>query len=145
MSRHKTFGNRFKKIKEWIDVYKKTYGPDFKDVDINSESMIIFCGIMQAFCGYYTTKNLLDKEILREYLKLNGSKLKNKIAVIKINTKIFNDHHWHTDIYQSLLFRIKAFQTTYRDLMALRIPYLSPIKKITMITMNFYQSITEMN
>lgn len=86
-----------KKIKEWIDVYKKTYGPDFKDVDINSESMIIFCGIMQAFCGYYTTKNLLDKEILREYLKLNGSKLKNKIAVIKINAKIFNDHHWHTD------------------------------------------------
>lgn len=34
-----------KKIKEWIDVYKKTYGPDFKDVDNNSESMIIFCDI----------------------------------------------------------------------------------------------------
>lgn len=86
-----------KKIKEWINVYKKTYGPGFEDIDINSESMIIFCGIMQTFCGYYTTKNLLDKEALKEYLRLIDSRLQNKIGVIRVDTKIFDDHHWHTD------------------------------------------------
>lgn len=86
-----------KEIGEWINLYKETSGSSFEDIDILSESSIIFCGIMQGFCGYYTTKNLEDKEILREYLELNDSKLKNKIGIIKIDTKIFNSHHWHTN------------------------------------------------
>ncbi len=84
-------------IKEWIEIYKKTYGQGFNDWDINSESMIIFCGIMQGFCGYYTDKDLEDKDTLAEYLRRNESKLKNKIVIIKIDTCIFDDHHWHTD------------------------------------------------
>ena len=84
-------------IEEWIEVFKRTSGTDFRDEDIKSESMIIFCGIMQGFCGYYTTKNLEDKSTLQEYLKLNRDGMKNKIGIIKIDTKIFDDHQWHTE------------------------------------------------
>lgn len=90
-------GDDLKEISDWISVYKKTYGPDFNDIDIISESMIIFCGIMQGFCGYFTTKKLENKKILEKFLKLNDSKLKNKTGVIRIDTEIFKSHHWRTD------------------------------------------------
>ena len=47
-------------IKEWINVYKSTLGEGFRDEDIDSESMIIFCGIMHGFCGYFTIINLFE-------------------------------------------------------------------------------------
>lgn len=56
-------------IHEWIEVYKSTYGKGWHDEDIISESMIIFCGIMQGFCGYFTTIDLFDKKKLKSYLK----------------------------------------------------------------------------
>lgn len=83
-------------IEQWINVYKQTFGSGFQDIDIVSESMIIFCGIMQGFCGYYTTENLEYKEVLEEYLKKN--KLKDKTAVIKIDESVFEkNHHWRTN------------------------------------------------
>ena len=83
-------------IEEWIRVYKQTYGSGFQDVDIVSESMIIFCGIMQGFCGYYTTENLENKEVLKEYLK--NSNYKNKTSVIRIDESVFEkNHHWRTN------------------------------------------------
>lgn len=86
-------------IKEWIDIYKRTYGPDFKDIDIVSESMIIFCGIMQGYCGYFTTRNLDDENELTDYL--SKSKLKDKIAYIRIDDELFKkNRHWRTNDFK---------------------------------------------
>lgn len=81
-------------IKEWIDLYKSTFGDGFKDEDIVSESMIIFCGIMQGFCGYFTTINLFEKNNLRSFLEKN--KLKNKTSILRLDDSIFKYHHWRT-------------------------------------------------
>lgn len=81
-------------IKKWYSIYKKTYGNEFDDQDIKSESMIIFCGIMQGFCGYFTTVDLFDKLIRDNYL--SKCKLKNKIAVIRIDEKVFDHLHWRS-------------------------------------------------
>jgi hypothetical protein len=81
-------------IKEWIEIYKKTYGESLKDSDINSESMIIFCGIMQGFCGYFTTEDLSDEVTKNEYL--SKSQLKDKIAIIRIDEEVFNHLHWRS-------------------------------------------------
>lgn len=83
-----------KEIKEWIEVYKTTYGKEWRDQDIVSESMIIFCGIMQGFCGYFTTIDLFDYIKLKLYL--TKSKLKNKIGVLRLDDSIFEHHHWRT-------------------------------------------------
>lgn len=78
----------------WIKIYKKTYCQGFNDYDINSESMIIFCGIMQGFCGYFTTENLRDESIRADYL--SKCDLKNKIAVIEIDEKVFDHSSWRS-------------------------------------------------
>lgn len=83
-----------KEITEWINTYKATYGDDFKDQDIISESMIIFCGIMQGYCGYFTTIDLFDKEELTSYLTKN--KLKDKEYVLKLDESVFVNNHWRT-------------------------------------------------
>ena len=82
-------------IKEWIDVFKSTYGKGWSDEHIVSESMIIFCGIMQGFCGYFTTIDLTDSNNLESYLQKN--ELKDKIGVLKLDDSIFEHHHWRTD------------------------------------------------
>ncbi|MGE4572127.1 MAG: hypothetical protein AB7E09_05215 [Candidatus Izemoplasmatales bacterium] len=79
-------------IQEWIKIYKKTYGDSFRDVDIHSESMIIFCGIMQGFCGYFTSEDLSDEVTKKEYL--SKSHLKDKIAIIKIDETVFDHLQW---------------------------------------------------
>ncbi len=81
-------------IKKWCEIYKTTYGKGFNDWDINSESMIIFCGIMQAFCGYFTTENLFDESIRNSYMS-KGS-FKNKKAVIRIDEKSLAHLHWRS-------------------------------------------------
>jgi hypothetical protein len=83
-----------KDIKEWVEIYKNTYGDGFNDCDIDSESMIIFCGIMQAFCGYFTTEDLSDAVTKKEYL--SNSHLKDKIAIIRIDENVFNHLHWRS-------------------------------------------------
>jgi len=82
-------------IKEWNKAYKDTYGKGFETKDINSESMILFCGIVQSYCGYFTNIDLWNKRLLKKYLKRNS--LSEKIGVIKLNLGIFDNNHWHTD------------------------------------------------
>ena len=81
-------------ISKWINIYKTTYGDDFEDQDIISESMIIFCGIMQGYCGYFTTVDLFDKEQLTSYLSKN--KLKEKKYVLKLDESVFENNHWRS-------------------------------------------------
>ena len=82
-------------IKEWNKVYEETYGRGFRNEDINSESMILFCGIIQSYCGYFTTINLWNKRLLKKYLK--RSNLSEKIGVIKLDLSLFDNNHWHAD------------------------------------------------
>ena len=82
-------------IREWITTYKATYGKGFRDVDIISESKIIFCGIMQGFCGYFTTKNLFNERIFLKYR--NIIKTSNKVGVIRIDSSLFQTIHWRTE------------------------------------------------
>ena len=82
-------------IAKWINIYKTTYGDAFKSQDIISESMIIFCGIMQGYCGYFTTVDLFDKEQLTPYLIKN--KLRDKEYVLKLDESVFENNHWRTD------------------------------------------------
>lgn len=85
-----------KEIKEWIEAYKSTYGRGWSDEHIISESMIIFCGIMQGFCGYFTTIDLSDSKNLKSYLQ--KSKFKNKIGIIRLDDSVFEQHHhWRTN------------------------------------------------
>lgn len=86
-------------IKEWIEAYSTTYGKGWSDEHINSESMIIFCGIMQGFCGYFTTIDLLDSNKLNSYC--SKSRLKGKEAVLRLDDTIFEYyHHWRTSDLQ---------------------------------------------
>ena len=82
-------------IADWIKIYKATYGREFQDKDIISESMIIFCGIMQGYCGYFTTVDLFDKEQLTSYLSKN--KLREKKYVLKLDESVFENNHWRTN------------------------------------------------
>lgn len=82
-------------IKEWNYIYKETYGKDFEDQDILSESMIMFCGIIQAYCGYFTNTNLFNRRNLKSYLKHNC--LKEKIGVIRLDFSHFISARWKTD------------------------------------------------
>ncbi len=81
-------------IEEWCKTYKNTYGPGFNDCDIHSESMIIFCGIIQGFCGYFTKSDLSIKEIRDEFI--NKCNLKGKVAIIRINENVFSHKHWRS-------------------------------------------------
>ncbi len=81
-------------IREWINAYSSTYGKEWSDEHIISESMIMFCNIMQGFCGYFTTIDLCDSKELNMYLKKNG--LKDKVGVLKLDDSIFVSHHWRT-------------------------------------------------
>lgn len=100
-------------IKQWYNVYKKTYGNKFNDWDIKSESMIIFCGIMQGFCGCFTTANLFDKSIRDNYL--SKCKLKNKIAVIKINENVFEHLHWRSKKVEGEYVRFDGYPNDCND------------------------------
>lgn len=82
-------------IKDWNRIYKETYGKDFDDHDILSESMIMFCGIIQAYCGYFTNTNLFNKRCLKSYLKHNC--LKDKIGVIRLDFSKLACTRWKTD------------------------------------------------
>ena len=82
-------------ITQWFNVYKSTYGTDVKDEDIISESMIVFCGIIQSFCGYFTTINLFDKEQLKCFFEKNN--LKDKKYILELDDSVFENHHWRTD------------------------------------------------
>ncbi len=54
-------------ITDWATIFKSTCSADYTDNDIISDAMIIFCGIIQGFCGYFTTIDLFDKEHLISY------------------------------------------------------------------------------
>lgn len=82
-------------IKEWNYIYKETYGKDFEDQDILSESMIMFCGIIQAYCGYFTNTNLFNRRNLKSYLRHNC--LKEKIGVIRLDFSHFISARWKTN------------------------------------------------
>lgn len=82
-------------IKEWVDAYKLSGGGECSDKDIISDSMIIFCGIMQGFCGYFTAINIFEKDKLSCFLQ--KSKLKDKTSVLQIDYSIFECYqHWRT-------------------------------------------------
>lgn len=82
-------------IEEWVNIYKTTYGSKFRDEDINSESMILFCGIMQGFCGYFTKIDLSNSSNLSNFME--KSKLRDKKYILSLNDSVFIHHHWKTD------------------------------------------------
>lgn len=102
-----------KDIKDWIEIYKKTYGKGFNDQDINSESMIIFCLIMQSFCGYFTMEDLSDSKTRMEYC--NNSNFEDKIAIIKIDEKIFDHLHWRSTTVEGPYTKFYGSQDDYHD------------------------------
>ena len=105
-----------KEIKEWCSIYKKTYSEklgEFNDSDIKSESMIIFCGIMQCFCGYFTTENLDDEQTRKNYI--SKSELKDKIAYIKIDENILNHSHWRSKNVDGEYEQFCGFPDDYHD------------------------------
>ena len=83
-----------------------------------------------------TDKDLEDKDTLAEYLRRNESKLKNKIGIIKIDTCIFDDHHWYTDDINKPLNHLKS-QIIFKDLMVLLIRLRSSIQINMMTIMNY--------
>lgn len=82
------------KIREWIDEFKKTYGEELSDYDMDSESRIMFCLYMQTYCAYFTSENLFDDKIRNDFIEKFG--LKNKVAVIKINEDVLKHLHWNS-------------------------------------------------
>lgn len=82
-------------ITQWFNVFKATYPTKVEDKDIISESMIVFCGIVQGFCGYFSKINLFDKEQLICFLEKN--KLRDKKYVLELDDSVFENHHWRTD------------------------------------------------
>ena len=84
-----------KDITDWITIFKNTCSTNYTDKDIISDAMVIFCGIIQGFCGYFTTIDLFDKENLISYLEKSG--FPNKKYVLKLNKAVFRDHHWRTE------------------------------------------------
>lgn len=86
----------FKEIKVWIEQYKSSYGPDWRDEDLKSEIMIFFATYMQTYCGYFTAINLFDPNNLKSFLKEN--RLRNKVSVLKIDCSPLNKiNHWQTN------------------------------------------------
>lgn len=82
-------------ITQWFNIFKSTYPTKVEDKDIISESMIVFCGIVQGFCGYFSKINLFDKEQLICFLEKN--KLRDKKYVLELDDSVFENHHWRTD------------------------------------------------
>ena len=82
-------------ITDWVTIFKSTCSVDYTDNDIISDAMIIFCGIIQGFCGYFTTIDLFDKEHLISYLE--KCRLSNKKYVLKLDETVFQNHHWRTE------------------------------------------------
>lgn len=86
----------FNNIKEWIEYYKSSYGPNWRDEDLKSEIMIFFDTYMQTYCGYFTDINLFDPNKLKSFLEKN--KLRNKISVLRIDSSTLNKiNHWRTN------------------------------------------------
>ncbi len=83
-----------KEIKKWIDTFKKTYGEELSDYDMDSESRIMFCLYMQTYCAYFTRENLFDDKIRNDFIEKFG--LTDKVAVITINEDVLNHLHWHS-------------------------------------------------
>lgn len=81
-------------IAQWIEMFKVTYQKGACLEGILSDAMIMFCGIMQGLCGYFTTINLFDTDNLKLYLDKN--KLKKKIGVIRLDDSTFKTHHWRS-------------------------------------------------
>lgn len=82
-------------ITQWFNIFKSTYPIKVEDKDILSESIIVFCGIVQGFCGYFSKINLFDKEQLICFLEKN--KLRDKKYVLELDDSVFENHHWRTD------------------------------------------------
>lgn len=78
-----------KNIDTWVNAFKSVI-PNVSDFNINSDSKLLFYQQITRFCGYFTRENLFDENILREYLSKNS--FKDKVAVIRINDKIFDDY-----------------------------------------------------
>lgn len=56
-------------IRKWINEFKKTYGKELSDYDMDSESRNMFCIYMQTYCAYFTSENLFDDQIRNDYMK----------------------------------------------------------------------------
>lgn len=82
-------------ITQWSNIFKATYPTKVEDKDIISEAMIVFCGIVQGFCGYFSKINLFDKEQLSCFWEKN--KLKDKKYVLELDDSVFENRHWRTE------------------------------------------------
>lgn len=87
-------------IRDWCITFKKTYGSDFEECYIGSESTIIFCGIMHGFCGYFTKSDLENEQIKNDFV--SKCKLKDKVAIIRIDEKVFEHRHWRSQKVEGL-------------------------------------------
>ena len=81
-------------IVNWMKIFKETYGDDLNDLDMITDSKIMFCLYMQTYCGYFTNVNLFNENVRREFL--SKSRLKKKIAVIRIDEEKLNHLHWQS-------------------------------------------------
>lgn len=81
-------------IVNWVKIFNETYGDDLNDSDIITDSEIMFCLYMQTYCGYFTNVNLFNEDDRREFL--SKSRLKKKIAVIRIDEERLNHLHWQS-------------------------------------------------
>lgn len=80
-------------ITKWIKAYRESYGKINND-DLNTDSKIMFCRIMSEYCGYFTSADLDNPNVLKEFLRNN--KLHDKIGYIRIDERVYGHSHWRS-------------------------------------------------
>jgi len=80
-------------IRKWIKSYRESYGKINND-DLNTDSKIMFCRIMSEYCGYFTSADLDNPNVLKEFLRNN--KLHDKIGYIRIDERVYGHSHWRS-------------------------------------------------
>lgn len=80
-------------IAKWIESFRESYG-ELNDNDLNTDSQIMFCRIMSEYCGYFTSVDLDNPNVLKEFLKNN--KLHDKIGYIGIDESVCEHLHWRS-------------------------------------------------
>ena len=87
------------KIRKWVEAYRISYGRPLNNLDLLTESRVMFCVFMNHFCGYYTSINLFNNKQLAKYLKLNNNSLPNKKYVLRIaiDDDVFQKSRWKSN------------------------------------------------
>ncbi len=103
-----------KDIKKWCEIYIKTHNNKVLDEeDIITETKVIFCAMMQSFCGYFTNEDLSMETKMIKYI--SKFKSKDKIAIIKVDEKVFDHRQWRSNNVEGNYTRFYGKPDDYND------------------------------